>query len=327
MSTSTEPFFRAIASVGIVVANADQTMCTYANRFGVALWQVRIQENECGRYKLALAHIGKTAWQLIEPLEEKCLFADYLRQKGEGLHYLGYLVKDLDEALAACEQRNIRVVGGKRRQQKRFAFLDTSGELKHTALIYERESDLLSPTASCTCPAVQSGSQAGQPFFKEVRQVGIAVKNIKETAKVFWDRYRIGPWAFYRYYSPKVSRMSYRGELLTSQKFTTAAAMIGDVELELMEPGDGQNVYAEHIAKCGEGPQHVSFIYARPYAMVMEFHRLQGHSIKQQGTINGLTYNYIDTEAELKIVSEPLDVPQNFVMPKKDDEYPAATDS
>ncbi len=312
--------------MGVVVRDADQTVRTYADRFGVAPWKVWTREDDFGRYKLARTHIGRTAWQLIEPLDGESLFSAHLLQKGEGLHHLGYQVRDIDKVLSASGRGNIRILAGGGRAKRRFAILDTYEDLKHLALIYEQESDLASQPADYTYPAVPSDSVAGQ-FFKEVRQVGIAVKDIKATARCFWDKYGVGPWSFYRYFSPKVSPMRYRGATLTSQRFTTAAAMIGDVELELMEPGDRQNVYADHIAKYGEGLQHVSFVYALPYEQVMEFHRLQGHPIEQQGTINGLTYNYIGTETDLKIISEPLDVPPDFVMPKKDDEYPLAADS
>ena len=160
-----------------------------------------------------------------------------------------------------------------------------------------------------------------KPLFNTVRQVGIAVKDIRNTAKTYYDKYGLGPWNMYKYFAPKVKDMYYH-EQQTDMKFTTAATMMGEIELEFMQPEEGKNLYTDHINAHGEGLQHVSFLYNYTYDEVMKIHREKGHKIRQQGSVANLTFVYLGTENDLKIISEILDIPPDFVMFESDFSYP-----
>jgi methylmalonyl-CoA/ethylmalonyl-CoA epimerase len=50
--------------------------------------------------KLALAQIDSTQYELIERLEGPTTYHEFLAQRGEGLHHLGYYVDDIDTEIA-----------------------------------------------------------------------------------------------------------------------------------------------------------------------------------------------------------------------------------
>jgi methylmalonyl-CoA/ethylmalonyl-CoA epimerase len=49
--------------------------------------------------KLALAQLGETMYELIEPLDGPNTYQEFLDTHGEGLHHLGFFVEDLDVAI------------------------------------------------------------------------------------------------------------------------------------------------------------------------------------------------------------------------------------
>lgn len=328
-----EPIFKSISKVGIVVSNLMETVETYCKKYGVGPWNIwDIDRNQLKAatnildlknysFKIAQSYIGNTLWELIEPKDSKSMFYQFLKIHGEGLYNLGYSVENFDQVIEFAKKADIKLIYSGNWFGKRFAYLDTYEDLKHIAEIYSFEEDFKLPEPSYIYPE-NNLNRIGKPVFKCMRQIGTAVLDIKKVAKTYNDKYGIGPWEFFKYFYPKAKNMRYNEELLFTQRFTTAGAMIGEIEQELMEPFDDYNVYSEYINFFGEGLQHISFDYNLNFDEAVDFHKKLGQKIKQSGSINGLIYNYIDSMDDLKIISEPLFVPPDFMMPKRDYRYP-----
>lgn len=329
-----EPILKSISKVGIVVSNAMETVETYYKKYGMGPWNVwdinadklmeiaHSEETKSYNYRIAQTYIGSTLWELIEPKDKKSIFYNFLKKNGEGLYNLGYNVKNYDKAIDSINKVKIKLKYGGNWFGKRFTYLDTYNDLKHIAEIYSFEEGFKLPKPLYVYPDNNENNKDIKPIFNSVRQIGIAVLDIRKVAKTYYDKYGIGPWRFYKYFYPKSKDMYYNEEELFTQKFTTAATMIGEVEQELMEPGDDYNVYSEFIIFHGEGLQHISFNYNLGFNESVEFHKKLGHKIKQRGSINGALYVYIDSMKDLKVISEPLYVPPDFIMPKSDYRYP-----
>lgn len=52
--------------------------------------------------KIAFGALGGVLVELLEPLDDRSPHAEFLAERGEGLHHLAYLVADLDEQLGAA---------------------------------------------------------------------------------------------------------------------------------------------------------------------------------------------------------------------------------
>jgi len=304
-------FLKNISKISIIVRNLNEAIRTYYNGYGVGPWKVFEQKssdstdlftndkNKNYTNRIAYSYIGSTQLELIEPMDNSSIFYNFLDKEGEGIHHLGYETEDFEEVYKFFTNKGLKLIHSGNWFGNKFAPLS----------IY---------------PQSISNNKIKKSFFKKVRQVGIVVNDIKETVKTYHDKYGYGPWELYKYYSPKVKDMYYMGKKINQEFITTAPVpMIGEVELELIEPESEKNIYADFLKKYNrEGIQHVSFTYNLSFVEVLAFHRNKGHKILQKGNINGAIYIYVDTTKDLKFISEPLYVPQNFKMPKYDFIYP-----
>jgi hypothetical protein len=323
-----------INKIGIVVKSVDETVKTYLEEYGIGPWKswdlneksvnemIMKDKKEIFALRIARAFIGPTIWELMEPLDEHSSFYKFLQEHGEGLHHLGYEVNNFDEAIKFFADINVEINQRGNWAGYKFAYFDTIADLKHIIEIHYSETDHSYPRPAKIYQKHNEKSYTTHPFLKKPTQIGIAVNDIDATVEKFNDKYAIGPWVMFKYYSPKVGKMYYYGEELKDQRFKTTATMLGNIQIELMEPENGKNIYSDWIEKHGEGLHHIQFEYNYPFKDVIKYHLEKKHSVIQQGTINGLTYAYISTDQDLKIISEPLDIPVGFVFPECDYSYP-----
>jgi len=329
-----EPVLKNISKVGIVVKNLIETLDQYYRRYGIGGWKIWEQNpqtlknqktgNEKTDYSVRIAHskIGDTVWELIEPVSGNSIYAEFLKNHGEGIHHLGYEVQDMGKALGFFADLNIKITQSADWGGLRSVFFDANEDLKHTVEIYNIPEDFKYPEPAFCYPDKADEYISVKPFFKEVRQVGLAVKDIKNTARTYNDKYGLGPWELYKYFSPKTKDMKYNEAGILDQKFTTGATMIGKTEVELIEPEQGKSVYADFINEYGEGIQHISFIYNCSFEETLKFHKENNQIVRQSGNVNNALFAYFDTEKDLKFISEYVLVPQDFKMPDSDYSYP-----
>ncbi len=310
-----ELILKDINSVGIVVNDLYNTLELYTSYYGLGPWEIY----ESGSEIIAKSKIDSTTWEIVQPFDNKSIYFELAGNNREGLSYLGYKVTDMDSAIRLFNNIKVKMLDRGNLAGKDYAFFDTRKDLKHVAKIYVNN-ESLKPTSYYP----KENGNIPQPLFKKVRQIGFVVNDIKEVARTYWDKYKIGPWQFFKYYSPKVKEMYYEGSEVFNQKFTTSAPIpsISDIEVELVMPQAGESVYKDHLEKYGEGLQHISFIYNPSFDEVLKFHKDKGDQIMQQGSINGAIYVYMGTKTDLKFISEPLYVPEDFEMPLYDDKYP-----
>lgn len=108
-----------VSQVGMVVNDVDRTIDYYTTTFGWGPFKVtefemkgviyRGRSIDC-RVKLARARRGEIEIELIQPLEGDSPYADFVRERGEGLHHLGIWVDDLRGTLAELEKAGIHQV-------------------------------------------------------------------------------------------------------------------------------------------------------------------------------------------------------------------------
>lgn len=87
--------------------------------------------------------------------------------------------------------------------------------------------------------------------------------------------------------------------------FICAVTWVGDVELELIQPIKGPNIYWRHLEEQGEGLHHIKDVMSDMACdrMVEQF-RARGLEVIQTGWIDGDVHYYFDTRAELGMIYE-----------------------
>ncbi len=122
---------RSVDQVAVLVLNLDRTLERCWSQLGIGPWDVYTYgPNRRSRMtfrghdhpytmKLGLAFVGPTMYELIESVSGPSIYAQFLQQRGEGLHRFGYYVDDIDQAIAAMESRGYVLLQSGRRGTRR----------------------------------------------------------------------------------------------------------------------------------------------------------------------------------------------------------------
>jgi len=124
-----------ICQVGIVVNSFDETVKFYQESFGIGPFEIfEVNYTDATYYGEKAGYRGKRAFgkmgpmmiELIELIEGKTIHEQFLQEKGEGLHHLGFEVQDLKESVARAERLGFKVTQSWQREDGLgFAYLDS----------------------------------------------------------------------------------------------------------------------------------------------------------------------------------------------------------
>lgn len=162
-------------------------------------------------------------------------------------------------------------------------------------------------------PAPPQFLQGGFP------QIGIVVKDLDAAVEHYWNVLGIGPWHFYTYGAPLVKRMSYRGRP-AKYLMRIAVASHGPLRIELIQPLEGETVYAEFVRDHGYGIHHLGFVVP-DIRKALEEAASAGLEMTMDGSGFGLDgdgrYAYLDTENLFGTTFELIERPKRRVTPEK----------
>ncbi|MBF0530228.1 MAG: VOC family protein, partial [Deltaproteobacteria bacterium] len=85
------------------------------------------------------------------------------------------------------------------------------------------------------------------------------VKNLEQTAENYWKILGIGPWAIFEWAPPLVFDRKYHGHASWAKE-RIALVQVGGVQLELVEPVEGESIYQDWLDQHGEGLHHMNFL-------------------------------------------------------------------
>ncbi|MFX1505628.1 MAG: VOC family protein [Promethearchaeota archaeon] len=121
--------FPQVDQIGIVVKNMEASIKSYEKMFGPPFLTLESGLNS-GKLKIGLFQVGDIQFELIEVLEGETVHSKFLKEKGEGLHHIGFIVEDIEEELSRLEKEGIRVLErGLVQEMVKFAYLDTEKSL------------------------------------------------------------------------------------------------------------------------------------------------------------------------------------------------------
>jgi 4-hydroxyphenylpyruvate dioxygenase-like putative hemolysin len=135
--------FPGILQIGIVVRNLNHAVARYETLLGWKDWNFNAVDTRAGkgrrftsggapvevRARIAWMAVGTIEIELIEPQDEDSIYAEFIRDRGPGLHHVMLATEDYAASLADFEQGGCDVVTSGELQQTRFALLDTVEDL------------------------------------------------------------------------------------------------------------------------------------------------------------------------------------------------------
>jgi catechol 2,3-dioxygenase-like lactoylglutathione lyase family enzyme len=133
--------FTETLQVALVVRSLEAAMRTYVEDYGIGPWAIyefnpgTVRNMHAGgeplesAWRLALARVGQVHWELIEPLDDRSTYAEFLAEKGEGVHHIGVAIPSFDRALETVAEQGREIVLGGEYNGVTFAYLPTGDDL------------------------------------------------------------------------------------------------------------------------------------------------------------------------------------------------------
>jgi len=122
-----------VGQIGVVVEDVDRTIAFYQSAFGLGPFDIREVgapnvwdrgEEKHIKARLAFATLGQVELELIQILEGDSFHLEFLRKHGEGVHHLGFFVKDFQAKLEQAKAMGFEVLQMDPFRQA-YAYLDT----------------------------------------------------------------------------------------------------------------------------------------------------------------------------------------------------------
>jgi len=130
-----------VAQIGVLVTDLQKTIEEYWNTLGIGPWSIwkydpTVVADMTYRGKpheyaitIALAQVGPVQWEVIEPLWGESIYTEFLREHGEGLHHVGYLVDEPWEIVEDLNAVGVNAIQSGFVKGRSFIYLDTEKRL------------------------------------------------------------------------------------------------------------------------------------------------------------------------------------------------------
>jgi len=104
-----------------------------------------------------------------------------------------------------------------------------------------------------------SGELRSKINLGDPQQIGVVVKDARRTADMLSGLLGIGSWRFVEWPSDRPDMMSFYNGGNGNFRLLEAFARLGNIEIELIEPIEGECGYTEYLKEHGEGLHHIMF--------------------------------------------------------------------
>ena len=282
--------FPAPGHLGVVVKDLDKAKESLSRVLGLGPWQVidyaptkgELIIGEPFRLRLAVAGRAPLVLELVQPLEGKSIWSEFLERKGEGLHHIAFTIPNWDEMVQVMEQAGGSMAVGGTINGKRWCYFETSPG----GLVVEYEERKTEEGQ------VVSGVPEGIDTVKlpPPENITVVVKDIGKTTEFLSRACGIGPWETMEYAPTK-------DELMAGEPFKLkfAFAEMGSIVLQLTQPLEGKTLWREFLENKGEGMHNLFFSVPNWEGVVAKF-KEQGNQMLAGGILDGKRWCIFDAK-------------------------------
>ncbi|RYF60653.1 MAG: glyoxalase [Comamonadaceae bacterium] len=157
--------FTETLQIAMVVRDLDATMRRSHDAYGIGPWMIyEFNPQTCTDMKIdekpaefamrcGAAMLGSVQWELIEPLDDRSIDAEFLAERGEGVPHVALAVPDYEATVADLRHKGHRVLQAGTYHGTTFSYFSTEKDLGIPIEIYSGplpavEPDALYPPAS-----------------------------------------------------------------------------------------------------------------------------------------------------------------------------------
>ena len=106
--------------IAVVVTNIEKAVKFYTEAFGIKFEEIAqhdlppdvIYKGKPCPYtmKVTFGQMGPVRLELVQVVKGECIYTDFLKTKGQGVHHLGFEVADLEKEIANAESQGLEMV-------------------------------------------------------------------------------------------------------------------------------------------------------------------------------------------------------------------------
>lgn len=309
---------KVISQVCIIVRDVEASAARYAEILGIdmsANFQTTLLHDHThatyygeptdARASLTASDIAHLQFELLQPIEPRSSWRDFLDQHGEGIHHIAFFVPKTDVPARSLQDYGYVVTqqGLFTGQTGMYTYLDTDKDLGVVIELLEH----FGGSPDLDGPPFPADKGLGTDI---VRQVGIIVHDIERTARRFSAVLGVPMPNILTTLGYDVARTTYKGQRCDATA-KLAFFDFGQVQVEMIQPDEKPSVWRDWLDANGEGAQHIAFRVENTQRAVDHLAKF-GIGILQQGLYSdgGGMYTYMDSQAQLGTTLELL---ENFV--------------
>jgi hypothetical protein len=149
------------------------------------------------------------------------------------------------------------------------------------------------------------------PIFEATafEQVGIVVADIDKSVETYWKTFGIGPWSNKTVTADMFTKAFYHGKPGKLNFKIARARKAGGLEIELLQPVKGENIYRDFLKEHGEGVHHWGWhkVYSKE-AFDKDTKTLEavGFPCLQSGLFKNTAFAYFDTTKAINTMLEMI---------------------
>ena len=155
-------------------------------------------------------------------------------------------------------------------------------------------------------------TQENKPVLqvKGLFQVGIVVRDLDESIRLYRELLGIGEWADMEIPSEIFTTLTYNGKPVKNACFRTAMADIGTIQIELIQPVEGNLPHSDFLKEHGEGLHHLGHIHVPDIEAAVRDLEALGFPCTFAGSTESTKFAYMDMTQALGVIVELIEVPQ-----------------
>lgn len=154
----------------------------------------------------------------------------------------------------------------------------------------------------------------GAPFHSKISltglyQVGLVVRDLDSSVEHYRNTLGIQTWGYMLLDDSVLVEPTYRGKP-AKHRFKVAFGMMGPMQIELIQPLEGETIYSDFLREHGEGVHHLGHVRVDNLAQAIQTFEQEGFPCIQSGRVAaGGGYAYMDTVKSLGVITELLESP------------------
>lgn len=122
--------------IGIVTRDLEKTIGAYTKLFRCGPFEIVEREyseltstyrGKPGgfKYRVGYTPFGPMQLELIQPLEGRTIYEEFLKTREDGVHHFGIMIERMQEKVEALKRIGIQVLQSGQRPGRRYAYMDT----------------------------------------------------------------------------------------------------------------------------------------------------------------------------------------------------------